>query len=144
MSITYDRILLVKHDFSERVTIDINLVYERNGVLAETPGLAICEFKQPRLDRRSPAIEALIANVVIIAVPELLGGVWLSAQPNEHSITYERIELIHPGRRAELLLDLEERTGLSILGVTIHELNFLNDTAQISIQVPADDRASAL
>jgi hypothetical protein len=59
VSITYDRILLVKHDFSERVTIDINLVYERNGVLAETPGLAICEFKQPRLDRRSPAIEAL-------------------------------------------------------------------------------------
>ena len=59
VSISYDRILLVKRDFSERVTIDINLRYVQNGVLAETPGLAICEFKQPRLDLRSPAMEAL-------------------------------------------------------------------------------------
>jgi hypothetical protein len=106
-------------------------------------GIALASFNALALTTLTLA-EALIANVVIIAVLELLGGVWLSAQPNVHSITYERIELIHPGRRAELLHDLEERTGLSILGVTIHELNFLNDTAQISIEVPAADRASGV
>jgi hypothetical protein len=80
-------------------------------------------------------VEAVVANFVIILVLEVLGGVWLSRQPHVHAITYERIELVHPGRRRELLADLEERTGLPILGITVHELNFLNDTAKISIQV---------
>lgn len=104
-------------------------------------GIALASFNALALTTLT-LVEALIANVVIIAVLELLGGLWLSAQPNVHSITYERIELIHPARRADLLLDLEARTGLRVLGVTIHELNFLNDTAQISIQVPANDEAS--
>ncbi len=106
-------------------------------------GIAIASFNALALTTLT-VIEALIANVVIIAVLELLGGVWLSAQSNVHSITYERIELIHPGRRAELLADLEERTGLPILGVTIHEMNFLNDTAQISIGVPPGDQSSTV
>lgn len=59
VTISYDRILLVKHDFSERVTLDINLEFAHDGAIAEAPGLAICEFKQPRLDLRSPAMEAL-------------------------------------------------------------------------------------
>lgn len=58
VSISYDRILLVKNDFSERVTIDINLEFGQNEVRAATPALAICEFKQPRLDLRSPAMQA--------------------------------------------------------------------------------------
>ncbi len=59
VSISYDRILLVKQDLSERVTVDINLEFAHGGNVATAPGLAICEFKQPRLDLRSPAIEAL-------------------------------------------------------------------------------------
>ncbi len=80
-------------------------------------------------------VEAVIANAVIIGVLEMLGGVWLSRQNNVHSIVYERIELLHPSRRAELIADLETRTGLEIRGITVHDLNFLNDTAKISVQV---------
>lgn len=104
-------------------------------------GIAIASFNALALTTLT-LVEALIANVVIIAVLELLGGNWLAAQPNVHAITYERIELIHPARRDELLADLQDRTGLRVLGVTVHELNFLNDTAQISIQVPAGSDAS--
>lgn len=106
-------------------------------------GIALASFNALALTTLT-LVEAVVANVVIIAVLELLGGKWLSAQPNVHAITYERIELVHPGRRAELLVDLEARTGLPILGVTIHELNFLNDTAQISIHVPPGDQASTV
>ena len=78
-------------------------------------------------------VEAVIVNVVIIGVLELLGGRWLSHRPIVHSLVYERIELVHPARRAELIADLELRTGLRILGVEVHQMNFLNDTASISI-----------
>ncbi len=88
-------------------------------------------------------VEAVIANVVIICVLELLGGRWLSRQNNVHSIVYERIELLHPSKRGELIADLEARTGLEVRGVTVHDLNFLNDTAKISVQV-APAAASAL
>ena len=97
-------------------------------------GIALASFNALALTALT-LVEALVANLVIIGVLEALGGVWLSRQPSEHSITYERIELIHPRRRRELLADLEQRTGFAILGVTIHELNFLNDTARITVQV---------
>lgn len=58
LTVEYDRILLVKRDFSERVTIDLNLTFTSPNGSTEAPGLAICEFKQPKLNRRSPAIAA--------------------------------------------------------------------------------------
>lgn len=97
-------------------------------------GIALASFNALALSALT-LMEALVANVVIIAVLEAVGGVWLSRQATAHAITYERIELVHPRRRQELLADLEERTGLAILGVTIHELNFLNDTAKITVRV---------
>ncbi len=89
-------------------------------------------------------VEAVVANLVIIVVLEVLGGVWLSQQAQVHSITYERLELVHPNRRDELLADLRERTGLPILSVTVHDINFLNDTAKISVRVPATENDSVL
>lgn len=59
LRVDYQRILLVKSDFSERVTIDIDLAFSTNGAAVGTPGLAICEFKQPKLDLRSPAMIAM-------------------------------------------------------------------------------------
>ncbi len=59
LRVDYQRILLVKRDFSERVTIDLNLAFTSTQGAADTPRLAICEFKQPKLDMRSPAMIAM-------------------------------------------------------------------------------------
>lgn len=59
LRVDYQRILLVKRDFSERVTIDLDLAFSSGRGAARTPGLAICEFKQPALDLRSPAMVAM-------------------------------------------------------------------------------------
>lgn len=101
-------------------------------------GIALASFNALALTSLSFA-EAVVANVVIIATLELLGGVWLSKQDSVHSIIYERIELIHPGRRAELLSDLADRTGLTIASIEIDEISFLNDTARILIHAAAQD-----
>jgi len=79
-------------------------------------------------------LEAVIANVIVIGVLELLGGRWLSGQPVAHSLLYERIELVPPERRDELRADLEARTGLRIDGIEVEDINFLNDTARITIK----------
>ncbi len=59
LTVDYQRILLVKKDFSERVTIDIDIRFagEERGVRIDD--LAICEFKQETFDRRSPAMVAM-------------------------------------------------------------------------------------
>lgn len=48
-------------------------------------------------------------------------------------ITYDNIKLIVPEKRAELISDLEKRTGLKIQRVEIGSLNFLKDSALIKI-----------
>lgn len=48
-------------------------------------------------------------------------------------IQYDRIELIKPDRKPELLQDLHERTGLSISKVEIGSIDFLRDTAILKI-----------
>ena len=48
-------------------------------------------------------------------------------------IQYDRIELITPERREELLADLEKRTGLKILGIEVGGIDFLKDTAVLRI-----------
>ena len=106
-------------------------------------GIALASFNALALTSLT-LFEAIVANVVIIGVLELLGGMWLSGQAQVHSLVYERVELVHPGRRRELLADLQERTGLAIEGVTVHEINFLNDTAKISISVKPGGQDSVL
>ena len=59
LMVSYDRILLVKKDFGERVTIDLNISFVSSTGATHAPELSICEFKQPKLDRRSPAMTAM-------------------------------------------------------------------------------------
>ena len=56
---SYERILLVRRDFSERVTIDFNLTFDDGRCTMAMPQLAICEFKQQKFDRRSAAMAAI-------------------------------------------------------------------------------------
>ena len=59
LTVDYQRILLVNRDYSERVTIDLDIRFQSDRGATTVDGLAICEFKQPRLDRRSPAMAAM-------------------------------------------------------------------------------------
>ena len=77
--------------------------------------------------------EFLVANTAIIAVLAVLEAGWGFRYEIRKTIQYERIELIRPERWPELLADLEDRTGLPIKRVEIGSLNFLRDSARITI-----------
>ena len=77
--------------------------------------------------------ELVFANVMIIAVTYGLEKIWLLRHETRKSIIYEKIDLIGPDKRDELLLDLKERTGIDVVRVEIRRIDFLKDIAYLRI-----------
>ncbi len=77
------------------------------------------------------------ANVAILALMLVLEKEWGFHYEASKQIVYEKIELIRPGRRGELLVDLEQRTGLQIKRLVVGKVDFLRDT--VSLKIYYDD-----
>ena len=82
--------------------------------------------------------ELLIPNVAIALLIWLFEAVVLKGNLGSKLILYDRIELITPERREELLEDLHKRTGLTITKVTVGSIDFLKDTAILKIEYKND------
>ena len=78
-------------------------------------------------------LEILLANAIITTITFLIDRVWFSSIEQTKSILYEKIDLIKPENEQELIKDLTLRTGLEIKSVKIEKVDFLRDTAQITI-----------
>ena len=78
-------------------------------------------------------LEILLANAFITIITYLIDRVWFSKIEQTKSILYEKIDLIKPENEQELIKDLTLRTGLEIKSVKIEKVDFLRDTAQITI-----------
>lgn len=77
--------------------------------------------------------ELALTNVCIVGFAALLEGTLFRKQELRESILYERIDLIRPEHHAELVADLEGRTGLTLSRLEIRKINFLNDTALLDV-----------
>jgi hypothetical protein len=84
-------------------------------------------------NRRVSYAELLLTNAVIVLVTYLLEKVFLMKTETKKLVNYEKVELIKPDKRAELIADLEERTGLVIHRVEIERIDYLRDAARIYI-----------
>ena len=83
-------------------------------------------------------VELLIPNIAIALLIWFFEACVLRRNLASKLILYDRIELITPERREELLEDLHKRTGLNITKVTIGSIDFLKDTAVIKIDYVND------
>ncbi|MBP5535480.1 MAG: DUF4956 domain-containing protein [Bacteroidales bacterium] len=81
----------------------------------------------------------VVANVLVILSVWLFETLGLSKRQATKIITYEKIELIKPERRAELMDDLKARTGLSITHVQVGSIDFLKDIAYLKVTYIPDD-----
>jgi hypothetical protein len=77
-------------------------------------------------------------------------GVWL-AEANmlvkslsSKFIKYDKIDLIRPDKRQELIADLKERTGLDITRVTVGSIDFLKDMALIKIYYNTEEEDESI
>jgi hypothetical protein len=73
----------------------------------------------------------IIAAIIFVAVI-VLDTKLIMKKEYSNVLRYEKIEMIKPARREELIEELRERTGLDIHRVSINEIDFLKDTAMIS------------
>jgi len=77
--------------------------------------------------------ELLFTNTALVVLTYFLETYWQNNLLLRHTVEYEIIENIKPENQEKLLLDLEDRTGLSIKHFEIGRINFLRDTVQIRI-----------
>lgn len=83
-------------------------------------------------------VELLIPNIAIALLIWFFEACVLRRNLASKLILYDRIELITPERREELLEDLKKRTGLNIYKVNVGAVDFLKDTAVIKIEYEND------
>lgn len=74
---------------------------------------------------------AIITGVIFVGTL-LLDTKIVMKKEYSNILRYEKIEMIKPDKREELIAELRERTGLNIHRVSINEIDFLKDTAMIS------------
>ncbi|MDX2431206.1 MAG: DUF4956 domain-containing protein [Bacteroides sp.] len=77
--------------------------------------------------------ELVFTNIALLAVTYLLEKVFLLKHESKKVINYENVELIKPEKRGDLILDLEERTGLKINRVEVGRIDYLRDSARVII-----------
>lgn len=77
--------------------------------------------------------DLLVTNLLLILITWVLESQKVLKHRSSKIIVYEKIDLIAPERRDELIADLEKRTGLKIDRVEVGDINFLRDTANLKV-----------
>jgi len=77
--------------------------------------------------------QLVVANIVILLIMLVLEKEWGFHYEASKRIVYEKIDLIRPDHRAELMADLQQRTGLKINRISIGKVDFLRDVADLKI-----------
>ncbi|MGB1384263.1 MAG: DUF4956 domain-containing protein [Flavobacteriales bacterium] len=83
--------------------------------------------------------EIILANTLIWALSLVLERLWFVEHLATKMVVYDRIDLLHEGKRAELIADLERRTGVTIVQLEIGKVDLLRDTANLKIHFSADN-----
>lgn len=78
-------------------------------------------------------LRLLVSNGIVIVLLFVLEREWGFRFEASKRVTYEKIELVVPARRAELLADLRERTGLPVTQVRVGNIDFSKDIAELRI-----------
>ena len=82
--------------------------------------------------------EIITANVLIVTALFLMEKLWLSKTKLSKNIQYEKIENIKPENYDALKADLEDRLGLTLDSITIGNVDFLKDSATITVTYSND------
>jgi len=85
-------------------------------------------------DAKTSVAEVLFTNFVIIVIAFLMEKIWLQKHELSSTVLYEKIDLIKPEKRSELMKDLQLRTGIKKINrIEIGKIDFLRDTCTLQI-----------
>jgi len=78
-------------------------------------------------------IELTFVNLLLVGALWALEKILMMRQESSMLVVYEKIENLHNDRENELIADLEERTGVKVKRYQIENIDFLRDTARITL-----------
>lgn len=78
-------------------------------------------------------VVTVISNLLVVGLIWVLESEKLLKHTSTKLVLYDRIELIVPERRTELIADLEKRVGVKIDNLEVGHVDFLRDAAFIKI-----------
>ena len=78
-------------------------------------------------------VETSVINIIILIVAYVLDANLLMKNEKNKVVQYENIEMIKPENYFLLMEDLKKRTGLNIHKISIDKINFLRDTALVTV-----------
>jgi hypothetical protein len=82
----------------------------------------------------------VISNILILVITWILEKGWGFSYEGHKQVIYERIDLINESRRDEMIKDLIERTGLQVNRVEVTAIDYLRDTADVTIYYPLNKK----
>lgn len=85
----------------------------------------------------------VLANLLVVGLIWILESGRFLAHTSTKLVLYDRIELIVPERRAELVEDLEKRLGLKVDNLEVGHVDFLKDAAFIKVYYTLDKGQTA-
>jgi hypothetical protein len=90
-------------------------------------------------------VELLTANLLLVLLILLIDGRSLLRHTSTKLVIYEKIALITPDRREEMIADLEERLGQKVIKVEVGHGHFLRDVAFVKVSyelAPGEESSS--
>ena len=99
-------------------------LYRVAGALSDNPHYAL---------NAGALLVTAVSNLLVIGLIWFLESDKVTKHTSTKLVLYDRIELIVPERRPELVADLEKRLGLKIDNVEIGHVDFLKDAAFIKV-----------
>ena len=84
-------------------------------------------------NKKMSYVEILSANSIILLVVYFFERFYNQNMVLKKDIIYETIENIHPDNHIKLKEDIQQRLGVQIVKLEIGDINFLRDTAEITV-----------
>ena len=78
-------------------------------------------------------VEVLFVDIIIVAITYGIETIWFNNHERSKVIVLEKIDLIKPDKEQDLIADLRERTGLDVFKVSVGNIDFLKDVAEVKI-----------
>jgi hypothetical protein len=77
--------------------------------------------------------ELLLANAVVIGIVYFIERIKMLEPESFAIVMYEKIELVSPDKRSELIADLEQRMSIKISRIEITNIDYIRDSAKIKV-----------
>ena len=87
-------------------------------------------------------LELLVTNAIFLCSAWLLEKRVMNNGTHSKLVQYDRIDLITPEKREELIADLRKRTGLDVVRVDVGSIDFLRDMTILKVHYRSDQHAN--